>query len=395
MTLLGNSNQQHERTQPGRRGGRVRVVHILAELGFSGGEVQLAHLLKHLATQGHQNRLLLQPGAEFANAARECGVPVEEIKMRAGVDVHAVRAVRRVISRERPDLVHFACSRAHKLGALATMGVPGLARVVTRRMDYPPRLGPVSRWLYGSAVDRAVVVSDAVRAELMRVGVPATRIVRIYDGVDPNALRGEQAERAGALARLGWPTDAKVVACAASLRPRKGQLHLVRAFKAVIDHEPKARLLLAGEGSDREALQAEVRRCDLDERVQVPGRMARCDVLGAADVACIPSIREGLSVFSLEAMAVGVPVVASAVGGLPESIADGATGLLVPPAEPAELATAIRRLLADPDLRRRMGRAGEARVRQGFTAARMATRTEQLYGELVVMRQGRSARVGG
>jgi glycosyltransferase involved in cell wall biosynthesis len=122
-----------------------------------------------------------------------------------------------------------------------------------------------------------------------------------------------------------------------------------------------------------------VRALALEARVRLPGHVPARRALAAADVACVPSLKEGLSVFSLEAQAAGLPVVASAVGGLTESVEDGVTGRLVPPGDEAALAAALGDLLADPALRRRLGDAARVRVRERFTAARMAEATVGLY----------------
>jgi glycosyltransferase involved in cell wall biosynthesis len=365
----------------------MRLLHVLAERGFSGGEVQLRYLLAHLVARGHDNRLILQPGARFAATASALGIPTEEIRMRGSADPLAIAGLRGAMRRARPDLVHLACSRSHKLGALAAIGLRGAARVATRRMDYPLRRGPWSRWLYGRAVDRCVAISDAIGRELARAGVPSARVVRIYEGVDADEFADLRAQRAALLARLGWPDDAFVCLCAASLRPRKGQVHLLRAFATASGRAPHARLLLAGEGDARASLEAEAARLDLGDRVRLPGQLPREQALGAADLACIPSLQEGLSVFSLEAMAAGLPVLASAVGGLPESVDDGVSGLLAPPGDEPAWAAALGRLLADADLCRRMGEAGRRRARTRFAAATMAAENEKLYEELVATRR--------
>jgi glycosyltransferase involved in cell wall biosynthesis len=362
---------------------RVRILHVLGERGFSGGEVQLEYLLDHLVARGHDNLLVLQPGAQFARVAGRLAIPVTQVRMRSGQDPLAWLAVRRTVRRLRPELVHLACSRAHWVTAFACLGMPRPVRVVTRRMDYPLRHRRLSRWLYGRAVHAAVAISAAVRREITTVGVPEAQVHLIHEGVPPEAFAEVRQRREQARARLGIAPDRLVVLCAASLRPRKGQIHLVRAFAAVRREVPAALLVLAGEGSERQALAALAERLGLGESVLLPGRVPTLDCLAVADIACIPSLLEGLSVFSLEAMAAGLPVVASAVGGLTESVADGVTGLLVPPASPAELQTALLQLLRDPALRARMGAAGPERVRQRFSARGMAEKTETLYEVLL------------
>jgi glycosyltransferase involved in cell wall biosynthesis len=166
-------------------------------------------------------------------------------------------------------------------------------------------------------------------------------------------------------------------------------VHLLRAFAALAPRFPEARLVLAGAGDEHQRLARERDRLELRDVVAMPGRRDVRELLAAADIACIPSLREGLSVFSLEAMAAGVPVVASRVGGLPESVAEGVTGLLAEPGDEAALAAALERLLADRDLRERMGVAARERARERFSARAMAEKTERLYEELLAARAPR------
>jgi glycosyltransferase involved in cell wall biosynthesis len=125
--------------------------------------------------------------------------------------------------------------------------------------------------------------------------------------------------------------------------------------------------------------------------VSLPGRVAATTALAAAEVACMPSLREGLSVFCLEAQAAGLPVVASRIGGLPEAVADGETGILVAPGDEVALAAALERLVADGALRSALGEAARRRARQQFDAADMARRTEACYRDVVARHRGGGA----
>jgi glycosyltransferase involved in cell wall biosynthesis len=365
----------------------LRLLHVLGERGHSGGEEQLACLLEHLVARGHDNRLVLRPGAEFARTAERLGVPFDEVAMRNGADPVAWWRIRGCVRRFAPELLHLCCSRSHKLAAVGTLGLEIPVRLVTRRMDYPLGRGPVPRWLYARGVDHVVAISEGVRREILAAGVPAAMVTVIHEGVDPARFQG--LDRAGATRSLGLPDGALVIVSAASLRPRKGQAHLLRAFAALAPRFPAARLVLAGVGDEHQRLARERDRLELRDVVAMPGRRDVRELLAAADIACIPSLREGLSVFSLEAMAAGVPVVASRVGGLPESVAEGVTGLLAEPGDEAALAAALERLLADRDRREAMGVAARERARERFSARAMAEKTERLYEDLLAARAPR------
>jgi glycosyltransferase involved in cell wall biosynthesis len=364
----------------------VRILHVVGERGYSGGEVQLAFVLERLRAEGHEQRLVLQPGAAFAEEAARLGLTTVEVAMRGALHVAAARRIRRARRAFDPDLVHLADARAHALGAWA--GLPGgrPPTVVSRRVARPLRRDPWHRWLYGRAVDAVVAVSEAVAACVRALGVPAERVHVIHDGVDLACFAPGRLDRAAAREALDLPADALVVASAARLDPRKGQDTLLRAFASLAVSRPAAHLVLAGEGPERARLEALARELGVAERARLPGALDTAELLAAADVACVPSLREGLSVFALEAQAAGRPVVASRVGGLPEAVADGVSGLLVEPADAAALATALGALLDDAARRDDLGRAGRTRAEREFGAARMAERTAALYARVAATR---------
>ena len=362
----------------------MRVLHIVAERGFSGGEDQLLHVVRALEAAGHENRFVLQPEAAFAPHAEAHGTIVDRVSMGGSLDLRAARHLGRLLRGEGIDLVHLADSRAHKLGLAGGAGKTGTPPVVvTRRMDYPIKRPWLGRRLYGPRVAAIVAVSAAVAREITKVGVPQDRVHVIHDGVDEHFADGLDDLRVEARDTFGLEPDHLAVLSLASLRPRKGQRELIQAFLELRAAHPRARLLLCGEGDDRAFLEDLARPAG--DAIQLPGRVDARRALAAADIACIPSRKEGLSVFSLEAQLARRPVVASRVGGLVESVADGETGVHVPPEDPRALAGALAAVLGDAEIRARFGAAGRARVLERFTARQMATKTVALY-EAVVSR---------
>ncbi len=184
--------------------------------------------------------------------------------------------------------------------------------------------------------------------------------------------------------RLGIPADAFLLGLVARLEPEKGHHVLVRAFPAIVAAVPKAWLLLVGEGSQADALRAHVDALPARARRRVVFGGPRRDVasvLAAMDLAVFPSLREAQGLAVLEAMAAGIPVVASAVGGIPETIRNGIEGVLVPPDQPVALEIAIARLAHHHRLRRRLALAGHRRVVEEFSAAASVRKVESVYLE--------------
>lgn len=366
----------------------MRILHVLSERGFSGGENQLLHLLDHLATRGHESILVLNPNASFLPVAEKLGLEVAPVPMRNDLDLPASWRLRRLIEARHPNLVHLACSRSHKLGAHALVGLGGRPPiVVTRRMDYPLGRTIYRRWLYGRAVDAIIAVSEGVCAEVLKTGVDPAHVHVIRDGVDVEGLAvwSEPTRREAARRQLGLADGTLCGVTSASLNRRKGQDVLIRALAEVELPPGRNHLvwLFAGEGPARAALEGQASGLPPGMDVRFLGQVDQIGpVLAAADVFVLPSRKEGLGVALLEAMAVGVPVVGSAVGGIREAVVSEETGLLVQPADAAGLGRALSRLLADAELARKLSGAARRRVARHFSVRRMCEESEQLYRSL-------------
>jgi glycosyltransferase involved in cell wall biosynthesis len=359
----------------------LAILHVDPERALGGGERQVLGLLTHVRAAGHRQHLAADPAGRLAPLAADLGIAVEPLPIRNHLDVIAARRLRALLARERFDVVHFHTARAHALAAFLP-STPRTARVVTRRMDYALRGGWYTRRLYNTGVDAVVAISAGVRAALVASGVHAAR-----DEVNPSGVEAERFAvgpelRAAARARFALPADAFVVAMVGALEARKGHAVLLDGLTALADPRPVA--LCAGEGGERAALVARTAALGLEGTVRWLGRIDDvAAILAAADVLVMPSRHEGLGVAALEAMAAGLPVIASRVGGLPEAVVDGETGLLIPPEDAPALAAAIGSLALDRPRARALGAAGAARVRARFTMAGMANATLAVYRRLV------------
>jgi len=360
----------------------MRLVHILAETGWSGGEVQLDHLVRHLHRQGHEQHLVLEPGAEFARVGDELGLPVHRARLRRGYRPSVQKQVRRVVGDIAPDVLHLGCGRSLLWGGWAcrSLGVP--LRYTTRRIDYPIGRSWWRGGRYRQLVDHVIANCRSVERRVLDAGVPTARVTLLHEGIDMAPWTALSDGGAPAREALGLPGDAIVVSCAATLRPRKGQRELIAAFDRAAAAHPRAALVLAGAGPDLEALRAQA--AAVSTRVLVPGPIRPvADLYRATDLFVMPSFNEGLSNACLEASAAGLPLVVSSVGGLPEIVADGETGAVVAPGDSDALADALGRYLGDAALRRDHGAAGRRRTTAMFTAERMARATEDLLLRLL------------
>ncbi len=251
---------------------------------------------------------------------------------------------------------------------------------MTRRMDYVPNR-MFAPWLYNRAVDAVAAISAGVAQALERAGVAPERITVIPSGVDCERFRPpSEVERAASRAALGIGADEVALGTVGMLEPRKGHRVLLDALAALVSGSSAFRCFIAGSGSEREALAARIRELGLTGTVSLTGGVEDPrQLLSALDVFVFPSLKEGLGVALMEAMACGLAVVASKTGGIGELVEHRLSGLLVAPGNAAELARALMGLMAAPALRREMGTAARARIIEDFSMAAMAARTLELY----------------
>lgn len=278
------------------------------------------------------------------------------------------------------DLIHAHGVRGANNGMIAA-GLSGHPAIIT--LHNVARHDRLARLYLASTCRRAVrviAVSEAVAETAREAGVAAERVVVIPNGVDTAAYGS--LNMVEARTRLGLPPTAPVIAAAGRLAPEKGFDLLMDAFPAVLAKCPGARLLIAGTGPEEAALRARARQAGGDA-IMLLGWFDRIATLfAAADLVAVPSRSEGQGIVAIEAMAAGRPVVATAVGGLAETVVPGVTGVIVPPDSPGALAFGISDLLANPKAMLRMGMAGRARAAERFSLAAMLRAVESVYEDV-------------
>jgi sugar transferase (PEP-CTERM/EpsH1 system associated) len=323
------------------------------------------------------------------------GVAVHCVAKRAGIDLRAMARLARLFRRLRPDIVHsrnwgaFDAVLAARLAGIRAVVHGEHGREASDPLGLNVRRNRIRRAL-GPLVSRFVTVSFDLRGWLVgTVGIPAGKVLTIHNGVDP--ARFGDGDSTEARRTLGLPVDATVIGTVGRLDPVKDQVGLLAAFAAFPDSPSGPRLAIVGEGPCRQALEGEIARLRLTGRAHLCGeRRDIPSVLKAFDVFALPSRAEGISNTILEAMATGLPVVATDVGGNPELVEPDVTGRLVPAADPAALEGALRSYVSDPYLRAQHGKAGRERVLQHFSLERMAQAHTDLYASLA--RSGRASR---
>jgi glycosyltransferase involved in cell wall biosynthesis len=366
----------------------LSVVGVDPELGFGGGETQVLGLTLALAAAGHRAELICDPAGRLWERATADGIRCHPIRIRNAIDLAAGVKLRAILKREHYDVVHFHTSRAHSMAPFAR----GFASMllVTRRMDYRPNrvFAPL---LFNRAVDGVVAISDGVADSLTAAGVDRRRVTVIHSGVDCERFRPPTIqERADARVALGISEGEILISAVGALEQRKGHRYLIEAIGALAASQAslKVKCFIVGQGSVHKVLQGEIAVIRSLERIKLLGRVDDPrELLWASDIFAMPSLKEGLGVAALEAMASNLPIIASDVGGLREVVEDERIGIIVPPANSAKIASAIQQLAESDGLRTQMGAAARARVVENYSMEKMAARTLALYRECVRKRK--------
>jgi glycosyltransferase involved in cell wall biosynthesis len=369
----------------------IRVLWLTKGLGPGGAE----RLLVSFASIADRERFdlraayLLPWKYHLVGRLADLGVPATCLEGRREIDPRWVRRLLKLVRANRIQIVH-----AHS-PLVAALARPALRTLP--RHERPALIGtehnvwsshhPATRWanrLTLGLEDATIAVSDEVRASM--APRPARRTEVVLHGVDVEAIAGRRGERDAARAELGVSRDELVLATVANLRANKDYPTMLAAARLLVDAGEPVRFVSVGQGPLADELERERDRLGLGERFRFLGyREDPIRVLVAADVFCLSSRFEGLPISMLEAMAAGLPVVATGVGGVPAVVRDGSEGRLVPPGDPAALAAAVTEL-SDAGLRARHAAAAAERVR-AFGIDRAVSRQQELYERLAAERR--------
>ena len=374
---------------------KVRILYFIGTLELGGAEHQLTHLALGLDPDRFEPSVCcLFAGGFLVEVLEARGVRVWNLKI-TGTRLRRypwrvaslISRVFGVVRAADPDILHGYLFWAYVVGAFAGRAARVPVVISGRRSlgDYKQgkiillAIERVANWL----TDRIIANSFAVKSDVVRQEhLAAHKVDVIHNGIELSryAINPDPSRRDS----LGLLPQAFVVAVVANLISYKGHEYFLRAWRQVISAVPDAVALLVGEGPQRAELEGQARQLGIEGSVRFLGRrMDVPEILAVTDILVHPSLEEGFCNAILEAMAAGKPVVATAVGGNPEAVADGETGILVPPKDPESLAQAVLALMKEPEKALKMGLAGRARVEREFGLQAMVERYEQVYLDLL------------
>lgn len=363
------------------------VVHIIHRLQTGGLENGLVNLINHMSPERYGHAIVcMTESTEFRNRIRRADVAVYELHKAPGHDLKLYWRLWRLLRKLRPAVVH-----TRNIGTLECQAIALLAGVRARvhgehGRDMSDLRGNNTKYItlrraLRPWLSRFITVSRDLRQWLIGdVGVPEAQIVQIYNGVDMTRFRPGDMQARAILPAGFAPDDALVIGTVGRMSGEKDQHTLVQAFARIAAAVPRARLVLVGDGSLRGELERTVAELNLAERVWFAGNRPDVpDLLRSLDIFVLPSLGEGISNTILEAMACGLPVVATRVGGNPELVNDGETGLLAPAADPVAMARAFEVYARDPAQMRRHGENGRTRIEREFSMDAMVARYMAVY----------------
>jgi glycosyltransferase involved in cell wall biosynthesis len=358
------------------------VLHTEASVGFGGQELRILTESRWLLDHGWGALIAAQPGSPLLDESGRLGIPAVGVRMRRALDPPAFLALRRLIVERGVALVHTHSSVDSWLGGLAARAS---GRPVVRSRHVTIAVSRRRAMVYRLA-HRIISSGEAAARVVAAAGVPGSRIVAVPPGVDTGRFH-PGVSGAAVRAELGLD-GVPLVGLVANIRGSKGHDVFLDAARAVLAGEPAARFLIVGDGIGFDDVRRRVGTLGLEAAVRMTGfRRDIPEVMAALDVLVLPSIRsEAASQVIPQALAVGTPVVATRVGGSSEIVRDGETGRLVPPNDPAALASAILDCLRHPEGARAMALRGQALVHAHHTLDASMARTTAVYQALLARR---------
>lgn len=367
-----------------------RILHLISSSGFLGAENVVLELSKETAKQGLwgtigilENRNNLHMA--LAERAKEEGSKVQVFPCRGRFDKRTITAIRDFIDHNKPTILHSHNykSNFYAWRAASDRKIPWLITNHGKRLGVMLSFYNRLNIFFMKKADKIVAVSQSLADEMIRQGISSAKIDVIDNGINLDRIANK---RMGIEARKGFGLNGthKIFGTVASLTLEKGHVYLLEAARHVIDKYPECRFVIVGDGPQRQSLEETTAHLGLNGKVTFTGSRSDIpEILSLLDVFVLPSLKEGLPMALLEAMAAKVPVIATNVGAVPKLIEDGVSGILIPPKDSQAISNAIMEVLSDEQRALNMAQKGFERVRDNYSSATMAQKYLALYNDLL------------
>jgi len=365
---------------------RFTILHTEWSEGWGGQEMRILSELKIHQRMGHRLYLLCPPGTRLGREAAALGIRVFSRKIRQPWDLWSIRKIKHLVRELGVEVLHTHSSVDSWAGGLAGRWAKVPVLVRTRHISVRVRRPWLNRIYY--LPDAIITTGEHIRRELLQTHkILAERIVSIPTGADVGRFHPGPPDLE-LKKRMGLPIDSPVITLVAVLRAQKRHELVIAAAAEVIQVFPQARFIFVGEGPGRNRVEQEIKNAQLESHILMTGyREDIPAILSFTDLGIISSVAEGIPQFLFQIMAMGKPVIATEVGGIPEIVTSGVTGVLIPPEDPAALAKALVQVLGDPGSARRLGEEGRRLVEKEYTVEKMAEKVYRVYQQVYERKQ--------
>ena len=358
----------------------MKVLHVEAGKHLYGGAQQVLYIMQGLSRLGVDNVLACPPGSDISVQARQYA-RVVPVTMGGDADLLMITRLYKLVRQERPDIVHLHSRRGADVFGGVAAKLASVPCVLSRRVDNRESVWWVKQKY--KLYDRVITISEAIKSVLLNEGVAEHQLTCVRSAVDAQ-LYDRICNRESFYRHFNIRENQVVIAMMAQFIPRKGHHYLLEALPGIISSYPHCQVLLFGKGPLLEEVRQRVNDLQLQEHVTLTGFRTDLDQwLCCIDILVHPAEKEGLGVSLLQASAAGVPIVGARAGGIPEVVEHQQTGLLVDVGDVDALASSIKQLLAEPELRKEMSVRAKSRMHELFSIEVMAQGNLDVYREVL------------
>ena len=365
----------------------IKVIYLINGLGVGGAEMMLFRLLQRLDKSRFKPEViaLLNLKGPIKSELEKLGIEVNTLGIKSKMDIFSLYRLSRLIKNKKPEILHTQLFASDIVGRIIgkVLGVPVIITSI-RNIYYGGSIRDFMIKVTERCADKTTIVSSISAQRLIKNNViPENKLMVLRNGIDPDYFCSEVSleKKLHIREKYDLPKDTFLLISVGSLTPQKGYSHLLDAIKNLSNNSFNFHLAIAGDGKLRDNLVSQVNEMGLSSNVSFLGRIDNVpELMAAADVLVLSSLWEGLPGVVLEAMASELPVVATAVGGTPEIVVDGVTGILVPAGDIEKLTKAICNIMKKTDQERKeMGKKGRKRIQEMFHVDKMVKAYEKLY----------------
>jgi glycosyltransferase involved in cell wall biosynthesis len=361
---------------------KINVLHIDTEYGWRGGQQQAIYLFEKLLGKGFISAMVCQPNSALSSYCQVHQLPHFDLRMRGESDLLAGFRIAKICKKNEFNILHLHSAHAVTIGIWAKLFLPKLKLIAVRRVDFHINVF-FSKLKYDNRyLDKIVCISNKIKEVLLKDGIKSDRLLTIHSGIDTDKFKG-LTDASSLRSEMGIPENDVVVGTVAAIVGHKDYPNLLKAAKIVLNRKSNVTFCAVGSGSEKERIHELANRLNLGEKFIFAG--FREDIgrfLKMFDIFVLASKKEGLGTSILDAQAMGLPVVGTRAGGIPEAVHHNVNGVLVPPKNETALAEAIIELIGDESKRKKLGKAARETVKK-FDINITVAKNIELYKQLL------------